>query len=269
MRTWTFEQEDLLREKYPTATNAELVNLFPDKTLTAVKTKAKKLGAKKAKKRFHFTPEQLDELTRDFAITLNIDLANRFGCSIHTVENAGFRYKLKKDSEFLKGVFRKKMMDPNHPGRKFLIKKGTSPPNKGKKQAEYMTAEAIERTKATRFTKGHLPKNTLQDHAITERKDKSGRTYKYIRIGLSKWVPYHRYLWEQKYGHIPPCHNIQFIDGNSLNCTIENLYMISRAEQLKNENSFYVRYPEEVKKLIQLKGVLKRQINKATKNGNN
>ena len=29
--------------------------------------------------------------------------------------------------------------------------------NKGKKQSEYMTHQAIERTKATRFKKGHLP----------------------------------------------------------------------------------------------------------------
>lgn len=233
MRTWTFEQEELLKEKYPTATNAELAGLFPDKTIQAIKTKALKLGAKKAKKRFHFTPEQLDELKRDFATTLNIDLANRFGCSIHTVENAGFRYRLKKDSEFLRNVFRKNMLDPNHPGRKFLIKKGNIPMNKGKKQSEYMSPEMIERTKATRFKKGDLPRNTLYDGAITIRKHKkTGIPYKYIRIGLAKWVSYHRYLWEQAYGKIPKGTNIQFKDGNTLNCVLENLYAVTRNNQM-------------------------------------
>ena len=47
--------------------------------------------------------------------------------------------------------------------------------------------------------------------------------------------------------------------------SIENLYMISRSEQLKKENSLYARYPEDVQYLIKLKGALNRQINKATK----
>lgn len=128
-----------------------------------------------------------------------------------------------------------------------------------------MSREQIEKTKATRFQKGHLPHNTRHDHAISDRKDKNGRVYRYIRIGLSKWIPYHRYLWEKYNGEIPKGYNVQFKDGNTLNCTIENLYLISRTEQLKNENSLHARYPEEIQKLIQLKGALHRQINKISK----
>ena len=68
-----------------------------------------------------------------------------------------------------------------------------------------------------------------------------------------------------KKGHVPPGYNIQFKDGNRQNVSIENLYMISRSEQLKKENSLYARYPEDVQYLIKLKGALNRQINKATK----
>ena len=64
---------------------------------------------------------------------------------------------------------------------------------------------------------------------------------------------------------LPICYNIQFKDGNRQNVSIENLYMISRSEQLKKENSLYARYPEDVQYLIKLKGALNRQINKATK----
>lgn len=157
------------------------------------------------------------------------------------------------------------MKDSNHPGRKFLIKKGSIPKNKGKKQAEYMSADAIEKTKATRFSKGHLPHNTRHDYALSDRKDKTGRVYRYIRIGLAKWIPYHRYIWEQSNGEIPKGYNVQFKDRNTLNCTVDNLYLISKADQLKNENSLHARYPEEVRKLIQLKGALNRQINNANK----
>lgn len=264
-RTWTPEQIELLIDKYPESTPAQLLSLFPDKTKAAIRTKATVLGLKKKNPKFRFTPEQLCELKRDFSTTLNKDLANRFGCSIHTIESIGFKHKLKKDAEFIRNIFREKMQDPDHPGRKFLIKKGNIPMNKGKKQTEYMSPEAIERTKATRFRKGNLPPNTMHDYAITERRDKTGRTYKYIRVGLANWILYHRYIWEQAHGPIPEGYNIQFKDGNSLNCTLDNLYMISRSKQLKNENSLHARYPEELRKLIQLKGALNRQINKANK----
>jgi len=116
------------------------------------------------------------------------------------------------------------------------IQPGNRSFNKGKKQAEYMTAEAIEKTKATRFKKGQLPTNTLTDFAITTRKDKSGITYKHIRIGLAKWVLYHRYVYEQQYGPIPTKHIIAFKDGNSLNCNIENLELLTMAENVKRNS---------------------------------
>lgn len=215
--------------------------------------------------RFKFTPEQLEEVKRDYAYTRGIDLANRVGCSLYSIYNVAHMYGLKKDINFIRELSREKMKDPNHPGRKFLIKKGSIPKNKGKRQAEYMSADAIEKTKATRFAKGHLPHNTRHDYALSDRKDKTGRIYRYIRIGPAKWIPYHRYIWEQSYGEIPKGYNVQFKDRNTLNCTIENLYLISKADQLKNENSLHARYPEEVRKLIQLKGALNRQINNANK----
>ena len=75
----------------------------------------------------------------------------------------------------------------------------------------------------------------------------------------------HRLVWIEHNGEIPPGYNIQFKDGDKQNICIENLYMISRSEQMKTQNSMYARYPEDVQYLIKLKGVLNRQINKATK----
>ena len=75
----------------------------------------------------------------------------------------------------------------------------------------------------------------------------------------------HRLVWIEYNGEIPPGYNIQFKDGNKQNICIENLYMISRSEQMKTQNSMYARYPEDVQYLIKLKGALNRQINKATK----
>ncbi|NII81698.1 MULTISPECIES: hypothetical protein [unclassified Pedobacter] len=68
------------------------------------------------------------------------------------------------------------------------IKPGNIPPNKGKKQTDYMSAEAIERTKATRFNKGNEPHNTKHDGY--ERISKDG--YVQIRVTKGKFRLKHR-----------------------------------------------------------------------------
>lgn len=244
-RTWTPEQLDLLRDKYPDSTPGELAILFPDKTMDAIKTKATILGLKKTIQKFRFTEEQLAYIREHYARTQNKVLADKFGCSIHMIENKSFELNLKKDKDFVRDMSRENMQRITNLGMVYRYQKGQSPANKGKKQKEYMSPEAIERTKASRFQKGHLPKNTLHDHAITIRIDSKGNSYKWIRIGLAKWVPYHRYLWEQHNGPIPKGYNIQFRDGNTLNCEdINNLYMISRGEQMKIENSASLNLPD-------------------------
>ena len=118
------------------------------------------------------------------------------------------------------------------------------------------------KTKSTRFKKGHIPKN--HKPVGYERITRDG----YIEVKTAEPNVFelkHRLVWIEHNGEIPPGYNIQFKDGNRQNVSIENLYMISRSEQLKKENSLYARYPEDVQYLIKLKGALNRQINKATK----
>lgn len=140
------------------------------------------------------------------------------------------------------------------------FKKGQEPPNKGKKQHEFMSPEAIEKTKATRFQKGNRPHNTRADFALSIRKSK-GRPYYWIRVALSKWVLLHRYLWELHYGEIEKGMNIQFKDGDSLNCNIENLYAIDRKYQLTVNNKGGKKLPYETKALIHIIEQLKDKIN--------
>jgi hypothetical protein len=92
------------------------------------------------------------------------------------------------------------------------------------------------------FKKGHLPHNTKSDGTITIRNDRSSKTgilcrYKYIRISLGKWTLYQRYVYEQHHGVIPKGCIIAFKDGDSMNCTIDNLECITRAENAhRNRN---------------------------------
>lgn len=108
-------------------------------------------------------------------------------------------------------------------------KKGDVPANKGKK----MSAELYERCSATFFKKGIVPHNVvaigterITDDGYIEVKVKNG--------GLQKnWKLKQRLIWEQHNGPIPKGYNIQFKDGNPQNLSIDNLYIISRSDQLK------------------------------------
>ena len=110
-------------------------------------------------------------------------------------------------------------------------KKGHRPWNKGKRYI------AGGRAKETQFKDGHLPHNTKHDYAISLRKDKSGRTYKYIRLAPGKWIPLHRHIWKTVNGEIPPGKIIVFKNSDTMDCRIENLEMISRAENVRRNHN--------------------------------
>jgi hypothetical protein len=116
------------------------------------------------------------------------------------------------------------------------IKPGNVPRNKGLKQIDFMSAEAIERTKVTRFKKGQIPASSYNEIGkITLRHDhkkRGGKPYKYICIALGKWLPLHTHLWQQSHGKLPKGHCLWFIDGDTSNCELNNLELITRAENM-------------------------------------
>lgn len=201
-----------------------------------------------------WTYDKKQELTRLFPDHSNAEIAELLGTTEGSVSGMACKLKLKKPMEFR--IERQK---------KGYFPKGHVPMNKGRKQTEYMSPEQIERAKTTYFQKGHTPANHRPVGSTRVTVDG------YVEIKTEeprKWRMLHRIVWEQHNGKIPTGHNIQFRDGNRQNCDIDNLYVISREQQLKDENSLHARYPEEVKRAIQLKGALNRQINKKLKEQN-
>lgn len=60
--------------------------------------------------------------------------------------------------------------------------------------------------------------------------------YGYIEIKVedpNKWRLKHNVVWEEHFGEIPKGNKIIFLDGNTLNCEIENLAMVSNDELLE------------------------------------
>jgi len=111
--------------------------------------------------------------------------------------------------------------------------KGHVPFNKGLK--------GIHLSPATEFKKGHLSSN--HRHVGSRRlmiRTRKGNTVKFWEIKVSgimqgqhKWIPYAKYIWEQKNGPVPVGKFIVHIDGDSLNDNIENLRPVTRREHLK------------------------------------
>jgi hypothetical protein len=117
------------------------------------------------------------------------------------------------------------------------IKAGNVPTNKGRKQIDYMSKEAIERTKATRFKKGEPNHNELFDGAITIRwrNDNQKRCeapHWYIRISKSTWQELQMFEWERVHGPVPRKHVLTCKDGDTLNVHPENWKPIPMKENM-------------------------------------
>lgn len=147
-------------------------------------------------------------------------------------------------------------------------KKRDIPKNKGLKQVDYMSPEAIEKVKNTQFKKGCIPHNALgiKDGEIRVRyahKHRGTPPYKWIRISLGKWKMYHVHLWEQIHGKVPNGSIVVFKDKDTMNTAIDNLECITMEENMVR-NSIH-RYPEELKRTIQALSSINRKIKKYEK----
>lgn len=179
----------------------------------------------------------------------------RLADELNTTYGRIMRFLKRNDLTIPKEIIEKRKKDSQK-------KKRHTPHNKGKKQFEYMSADAIERANRTNFKKGHIPHNSNPqgNGAIVSRKDSSGKSYKFIRVKAGGWELYHRYLWEQKNGKIPEKHLVVFKDGNTENVTIENLELISMIANMYR-NSF-VKYPKELIPSLELRKKIEHKLNK-------
>lgn len=169
---------------------------------------------------------------------------------------------LKRTSQYISKRCREiglgNILDAKAEASKYTI--GSIPKNKGEKQTEYMSAEAIERTKATRFVAGQNPHNALPDGTIVERIDKRSNTkYQLIKVpGKRKLVDRKRHIWETDVGPIPKGYFVVFKTSNTENYSIENIECISPQEHLSRNQIHH--YPTELKEVIKLKNKIKKTI---------
>jgi hypothetical protein len=184
-----------------------------------------------------WTKEELRTLIDLYPNTKSCDLADILGRTVKSVYSQANVLGLKKSVEFLKSEASGRITNQSDLAKKARFKKGNTPWNKGRKGLQIGGIE-------TRFKKGNLPHNTKGDGIISIREDE-GRPYQYIRISKGKWKLLHNVIWEEKNGSIPPGYIVVFKDKNPLNCSIDNLELITRSENMER-NTFH-RFPPELK----------------------
>lgn len=109
------------------------------------------------------------------------------------------------------------------------FQKGQESWNKGKK----MSPSQYKKAAPTMFKKGNIPANRRP--IGSERVDnRDGSILIKVQDGhLQKnWMSKSRYVYEQAYGKIPKGHKIIFADGNNRNFNLDNLILVSNAEEL-------------------------------------
>ena len=206
-----------------------------------------------------WTQEEKDTLVRLYPTHFAKDIAVILGKSKPSVYGMVLRLGLHAPKEKIR---RAAMMSVNHPNSVAArFQKGHKPQNKGKR----VSPETYAKCQPTMFKKGHTPVNHRE--VGSERINVGG----YIEVKVAEphtWRPKHRVVWEQHNGKIPKGHNVQFKNHNPLDCRIENLYLISKAEQMRTENSYIARYPKDLQDVIRLKGAINRQIHKQEREKN-
>ena len=179
-------------------------------------------------------------------------IAELLGVSITKVYNTAWAANVKKSAEYMLTPESGRIIEPSVANQ---FKPGHTPHNKGKQ----LSAKIYEKVAPTMFKRGNKPHNTKPNGTINVRADKSGRLYQYIKIKDCQWELLQRYVWTQAHGEIPAGSVVIFLDGNYLNCDLNNLQVISRRENMARNT--IQRYPAELQEVMKLTCKLKRKTN--------
>lgn len=165
---------------------------------------------------------------------------------------------LSRSAEYLASEHACRLRKGDNVGAEFRFKAGQQPWNAGMNgwQAGGRSAEtrfkpgtingsAAERLKPVGFER-------VTDDGILQRKIRAdGPPHR-------RWQSVHEIIWEEHNGPRPAGHLVVFKDGNRCNFSLDNLELISRAENCRR-NSIH-RYPPELKHAIRTLAKLKRTI---------
>jgi len=195
-----------------------------------------------------------DEIRARYCDEPTINIARDLNIPISKVYGIANRMGLKKSKEYMK----KNMPGMDNlikHGAAFRFKKGNISHNKGVK----MPDEIYQKVKHTMFKPGQEPHNTRPVGSIRIQEKRGDIPYQYIKVSNQHWQLLHRYNWEQVNGKIPRGMVLRFKDGNTMNCEVNNLELLTKQENMMR-NTMH-QYPAEIKEVLKLKNKLNKLIN--------
>lgn len=214
-----------------------------------------------AKKRHITTEDDIAYIKEHYATMSAQEIADARDMSKTTVSYIAQDLGLRKSREWIAERARLRCLEPTHGGRKTRFKKGNVPHTKGRKVEEWMSPEGQANSAKTRFKKGDRPANHRP--VGSERINVEG----YIEVKVAEGKPWRhkqRVVWEEAHGKLPSDVVVSFKDGNKQNCELSNLYITTKAEKFKDVSLHS--YPDDVREIIHMRGVLKRHINTQKRN---
>ena len=165
-----------------------------------------------------WTQAQDEWLIANYAERPTAELAEWLHRSLLSVKCRANKLGLRKSPEFADKQKRTNQFKPGH-----------VPFNKGRKRIYWATPEGEARMQRGMFKPGECRDDNPRKLPIGhERLYADGYVWIITPHGR---MQKHRWVWMQANGPIPKGYCIQFKDGNRLNCSLDNLYIIHRSKQ--------------------------------------
>ena len=238
---FTAAEKAYIKDNYAHKTSRNIAEVL-SRNHHSVKRFIKQNGLCGKIRRYVWTDEKLEKLKALYPTTTNEELAVIFETSYQSITSAAFNYNLQKTQEHI-NKHRKGQFDGSKPVW-----------NKG------MKGLLIPGSEKGFFKKGSLPHNTRHDGATSVRISKEGLPYRFVRVSQRNWQHESVLIWQKSNGNVPKNMVVRHKNGNTLDNSLENLELITKAEHMAR-NSIH-QYPNELKQTIMTLS----KLNKALKN---
>jgi hypothetical protein len=215
-----------------------------------------------------WTKREIAIIRRDYPHKVTKGIAAALGRPLSGVYKTANDFGVKKSAAFLASSEFGRLMKLTQRGVAHRYPKGHVPANAGLRRPGW----SVGRMRETQFKKGRP--------ACESRNYKPIGSYRinadgYLDRKLSdtglpqrRWACVHRLVWTEANGPIPEGYAVAFKAGRATTdvakITLDAIELISR-RNLMLRNSYHTNYPKPIRRLIQLRGAIQRQINKRTK----
>lgn len=217
----------------------------------------KKDGSRKpAAPRTDWTPERDQVVLDDYPHEPTAALAARLGVTLDALYTQARRLGVQKTQAYLNSPAGGRLNGQTGIGTRYQA--GGTPWSKGRK--------GLRNGSTSWFRPGQRPANYMPVGAT---RMQAGYQWRKVRDGSwpKAWQPEHHIVWQQAHGPVPAGHVLCFRDKDRTNFTLENLELLSKQEWLGRITLH--NYPLELVRVMQVRGLLTRAINRRVKNGPN